>query len=260
MIVLLSPAKTIDCTAMDHASSASQPAFLEEAEYLVHKLAKFSSKKLQSLMKISPELAELNVERYRNWHAPFHPGNASPCIECFQGEVYRGLDAKTFKRPDLEFAQRHLRILSGLYGMLRPLDLMQPYRLEMGTKWPITPTKPNLYTYWGDRIAKAIAADAEGVVVNLASQEYSKAVQRDALNAPIIDIEFKDLVGDQFKVLGTYAKHARGAMARFAIKRQITDPEGLKDFNSGGYLYTENLSTETTWVFTRDHHSTPSDV
>ena len=117
MIVLLSPAKTIDCTAMDHASSASQPAFLEEAEYLVHILANFSSKKLQSLMKISPELAELNVERYRNWHAPFHPGNASPCIECFQGEVYRGLDAKTFKQPDRACAQPHLRILTGLEGV-----------------------------------------------------------------------------------------------------------------------------------------------
>jgi cytoplasmic iron level regulating protein YaaA (DUF328/UPF0246 family) len=260
MIVLLSPAKTIDCTAIEHATSASQPAFLKEADYLVKKLSKCSSKKLQALMNISPELAELNVERYRNWHTPFHPGNSSPCIECFQGEVYRGLDAKTLTKPDLEFAQRHLRILSGLYGVLRPLDLMQPYRLEMGTKLVITPTKRNLYTYWGNRIAEAIAADSEGPVVNLASQEYSKAVQRDALKTPVIDIEFKDLVGDQFKVLGTYAKHARGAMARFAIKHQITDPEGLKEFNAGGYLYTENLSTETTWVFTRDQKTTPSDV
>ena len=260
MIFLLSPAKTIDCTDSEHAASASQPAFLEDAAYLVGKLSKFSPKKLQTMMKISPELAALNAERYANWHTPFHPGNASPCIHCFQGEVYRGLDAKTLKQPELEFAQRHVRILSGLYGVLRPLDLMQPYRLEMGSKWAVTPSKPNLYAYWGSRIAEFLRSEGAGPVVNLASQEYSKSVQPEALSHPIIDIEFKDLVGDELKVLGTYAKHARGAMARFAIKQRITNPEDLKSFSKDGYLYTENLSTETTWVFTRDQQPLKSDV
>lgn len=255
MIVLLSPAKTLACSPTEHARSASQPAFMEQAAYLVGKLSKLSARQLQSLMKISPELAELNAERYREWHAPFHPGNAAPCIECFQGEVYRGLDAKTFKQPDLEFAQRHLRILSGLYGVLRPLDLMQPYRLEMGTRWAVTASKPNLYAFWGKRIAEALSGDTEGDVVNLASLEYSKAVQRDALGRRVIDVEFKDWAGGEFKVLGTYAKHARGAMARFVIKERLTDPEGLKAFTDGGYHYTEHLSTETTWVFARDQQS-----
>lgn len=255
MIVLLSPAKTIQCT--DHAlkPSASQPVFLDDAAYLVSKLAKLSVKKLGAMMHISADLAQLNADRFQTWSVPFHPGNATPCIHCFQGEVYRGLDAKTFNTPDLEFAQKHLRILSGLYGVLRPLDLMQPYRLEMGTKWSITPTKPSLYAYWGDRIAKELAPETDGVVVNLSSQEYSKAVQREALSARVIDIEFKDLVRGELKVVGTYAKLARGMMARHLVKHRITDPEGLKSFTEAGYRFTPSLSTETTWVFSRDPHS-----
>lgn len=255
MLVLLSPAKTIQCSENEHAPSASQPVFLEEAAYLANKLAKLSAKKLGDMMHISADLAQLNAERYAQWSLPFHPGNANPCIECFQGEVYRGLDAKTFKEPDLEFAQRHVRILSGLYGVLRPLDLMQPYRLEMGTKWAVTPTKPNLYAYWGDRIARSLADDAPKAVVNLASQEYSKAVQRDVLPCPVIDIQFKDLVRGELKIVGTYAKLARGMMARHLVKHRITDPEHLKQFTDGGYQFTPAQSTEQTWVFSRDPHS-----
>lgn len=240
-----------------HPASASQPAFLDDAAYLVKKLSQFSPKKLQSMMGISAELAQLNAERYRNWNVPFHPGNASPCISCFQGEVYRGLDANSLLPPDLEFAQRNMRILSGLYGILKPLDLMQPYRLEMGTKWAITPKTRNLYAFWGDRIAQALNADGEGPVVNLASREYSKAVTQASLQRTMIDIEFKELVQGEWKIIGTFAKHARGRMARFAIKNRINDPEGLKSFNESGYRYTESLSSESTWVFARDSQSIP---
>lgn len=255
MLVLLSPAKTIQCSANEHAPSASQPVFLEDAAYLVNKLAKLSAKKLGAMMHVSAELAELNAERYAAWSLPFHPGNAQPCIACFQGEVYRGLDAATMQEPDLAFAQQHLRILSGLYGILRPMDLMQPYRLEMGTKWTITPSKPNLYAYWGDRIAQSLEEEGAPAVVNLASQEYSKAVQRKVFTCPVIDIEFKDLVRGELKVVGTYAKLARGQMARFIVKERITDPEQLKQFTGGGYAFTPAQSSNHTWVFTRDPHA-----
>jgi len=255
MTLLLSPAKTLDCNAMPQANSASQPDFLDDAAYLVSKLSKFSPRKLQSLMGISADLAQLNAERYSNWKTPFHPGNASPCIACFQGEVYRGLDAKSLLSPDLEFAQRNVRILSGLYGLLKPLDLMQPYRLEMGTKWAITQSKRNLYAFWGDRIALALNAEGESPVINLASKEYSKAVPSNALNRVMIDIEFKELVNGEWKIIGTYAKLARGLMARYAIKNRINHPEGLKTFDQSGYRYTESLSTESTWVFARDLQS-----
>lgn len=260
MIVLLSPAKTIDCSEAVHASSASQPVFMEDASFLVRKLAKFSPKRLEVLMKISPDLAQLNFDRYQAWNAPFHPGNSKPCISCFQGEVYRGLDAKSWNDPDLEHAQSHLRILSGLYGVLRPLDLMQPYRLEMGTRWEIGPKQKNLYSFWGNRVGESIEADAEGHIVNLASQEYSKVIQRAKLPTPIIDIDFKDLVKGELKTLGTYAKHARGRMARYAVKQKITHPEELKGFEDGGYAFDERLSNETNWVFTRDHNSNNRDV
>lgn len=206
-------------------------------------------------MGISAELAELNADRYQAWNAPFHPGNASPCIACFQGEVYRGLDAKTLQANDLEFAQRHLRILSGLYALLKPLDLIQPYRLEMGTKWAITAKTANLYAFWGDRIAKALNEDGDEPVINLASKEYSKAVHNASLERTMIDIEFKELVNGEMKIIGTYAKHARGLMARFAIKERITHPEGLKSFEKSGYRFMQSLSTESTWVFAREPQS-----
>lgn len=251
MIVLLSPAKTIHCDLNESIPAASQPLFLNEASELMERLKKLSPLKIEQLMDVSPELAQMNADRFAEWSPPFHPGNASPAISCFQGEVYRGLDAATWTAPDFEFAQRHLRIASGLYGILRPLDLMQPYRLEMGLKWAVSKGVPSLYAFWGDRLAEHVAQECEGVVVNLASVEYSKAVLRPALQARVIHIHFKEEVDGAYKSLMTYAKHARGKMARFVVRQKISDPEGLLSFTGLGYQFNETLSTADEWTFTR---------
>ena len=256
MILLLSPAKSLD---FDHAQSieaASQPIFLEEAAILVQKLRKLSRKKLQDLMKVNPDLAELNAKRFAAFETPFHPGNAKPAAMCFKGEVYRGLDAPSLNTPELEYAQRHVRILSGLYGVLRPLDLMQPYRLEMGTRWGPTAAKNNLYKFWGDQIAEVLEKDAEGSIVNLASNEYSKVAKLADSQDRVIDVHFKDWHKGQLKALMTYAKHARGAMARHLIRKQATAPEDMLDFEDMGYRFSEADSTENEWTFTRNIKNT----
>jgi hypothetical protein len=255
MIVLLSPAKTIQCDLNESIPAASQPIFLQEAEQLIAKLRKLKPLQIEKLMDVSPELAEMNHQRFLQWQPPFHPGNASPAISCFQGEVYRGLDASTWTAPDFEFAQRHLRILSGLYGVLKPLDLMQPYRLEMGLKWAYSSKVPSLYAFWGDRLALNISDECEGVVLNLASVEYSKAVLRPALNARVIHVHFKEEVDGQYKSFMTYAKHARGKMARFVVRQKITSPEGILAFTGLGYQFNESLSTPDEWTFTRPAQS-----
>lgn len=252
MIILLSPAKTLDCGDAHATEAASQPAFLADTERLVQKLKKLTPKKLQSLMNINPELAQLNADRFQAFEAPFHPGNANPAVACFQGEVYRGLDAKTLTTPDLEYAQRHLRILSGLYGILRPLDLMQPYRLEMGTKWGPTPTKNTLYKFWGAKISDAIAQEADGCIINLASKEYSKAALLSETGCRVIEVHFKDWHNGEFKALMTYAKHARGAMARHLIRNRAAGPDAMFTFDGMGYRFSESHSTENEWTFTRN--------
>ncbi len=252
MIILLSPAKTLDCNGATSTDAASQPVFLPEAEQLAGKLKKLTPKRLQTLMNINPELAQLNADRFNAFEVPFHRGNAWPAVLCFQGEVYRGLDAGTLTTPDLEYAQRHLRILSGLYGVLKPLDLMQPYRLEMGTKWGPTPTKTNLYKFWGDKIAQVLQEDAEGCIVNLASKEYSKAACLSAGQARVIDVHFKDWHNGELKSLMTYAKHARGAMARHLIRTQANAPEAMLSFEGMGYRFSESHSTDNEWTFTRN--------
>lgn len=255
MIVLLSPAKTIDCSDSKSTDAASQPVFLAETEALVNKLQKMGPRKMGQLMSINPELAALNVQRYQDFEFPFHPGNARPAVFCFQGEVYRGLDASTLTTPDLEYAQRHLRILSGLYGVLKPLDLMQPYRLEMGTRWGPTPTKNNLYKFWGNKVSDAIQSEADGIIINLASKEYAKAALLPASKARVIEVHFKDWHKGELKALMTYAKHARGAMARHLIRQQATTPDAMLTFEGMGYRFSESHSTENEWTFTRNTES-----
>jgi cytoplasmic iron level regulating protein YaaA (DUF328/UPF0246 family) len=258
MLIVISPAKTLDFDSHLVNESASQPLFLDDAEYLINKLRKFSAKKLESMFDVNPELAELNRQRFAQWHRPFHAGNARQAVLAFQGEVYRGLNASNFTDPDFEFAEQHLYILSGLYGILRPLDLIQPYRLEMGTSWAITPTKKSLYAYWGDKITDVINhSKVEGPLVNLASTEYFKAITKGKLERDIITCHFKDLKNGEYKNLMTYAKHARGLMARYIIRNKLTNVESLKGFDKAGYTFNSSLSTDKDLVFTRDQALNP---
>ncbi len=253
MLIVISPAKTLDFESTPVTESASQPLYLDEAEYLVKKLRKFSSKRLQELFSVSEDIADLNKQRFHDWERPFHAGNARQAVLAFQGEVYRGLNAHTLTDPDFEYAEKHLFILSGLYGILRPLDLMQPYRLEMGTKLEIDKHTPHLYAYWRDKVTKVINnTDVDGPLINLASNEYFKAVDQSELKRDIVTCHFKDLKNGEYKPLMTYAKHARGKMARFIIRNQLSSIEELQAFDGMGYIYNSRLSNEKELVFTRD--------
>lgn len=254
MLILLSPAKDLAQEAPS-IPRATQPVLLEHAVPLVNKLKTLSAKKLSALMDLSANLGELNRARYANWSTPFTPRNARPAVFAFNGEVYRGLEARTLATADLEFAQHHLRILSGLYGVLRPLDLMQDYRLMMGTPFAIGKAK-DLYAYWGDRITEALNADLKAskseVVINCASSEYFKAVNPKKLNARIITPEFKDKVGGAYKPLQTYVKNQRGALARYIIQHRLLDPERIKAYDGEGYRFSEDMSTSERYAFLRD--------
>lgn len=253
MIVILSPAKTLDFETESVTGSMSQPIFKDDIQYLVGKLKKLSAKQISNLMNVNSEIAELNFLRYQGFESEFHGGNSKQAVLAFTGEVYRGLAAHTFSEPDFEFAQKHLRILSGLYGVLRPLDMMQPYRLEMGSRLKITPKKIGLYNYWEDRLRlhlEELAADS--FILNLASNEYLKGAQPKQLQVPLITCHFKELKGKEYKSLMTYAKNARGAMAKYIVKNEITDIDGVKGFNLNGYRFHESLSTPTDLTFTRD--------
>lgn len=255
MLILLSPAKDLSTEAPPTTMGATQPLLLEHSPALVEKLRGLSVRKLGTLMDISPKLAQLNHDRYQAWSTPFTTRNALPAAFLFNGEAYRGLNARTLDADDLRFAQHHLRILSGLYGVLRPMDLMQPYRLEMGTRLKVGRAK-DLYAYWGDRITEALRADirknASSAVVNVASAEYFKAVQADRLGVPVITPVFKDKVGAGHKMLMVYAKHQRGAMARHIIQHRILEPAALKKYAGDGYRFSATESTGTEWVFLRD--------
>lgn len=253
MLIVISPAKTLDFESETISESASQPLFLDEAEFLVNKLKRFSVKKLEAMYSANNDIATTNKHRFNEWERPFHAGNSRQAVLAFKGEVYRGLNAETLNDPDFEFAEKHLFILSGLYGILRPLDLIQPYRLEMGTRWEISKDFKNLYAYWGDKIAEVLNDSIEeGPIINLASNEYFKAVNTKALKRDVIQCHFKDLKNGEYKALMTYAKHARGLMARWIIREQITDPKNLIAFDGMGYTYNSNLSTDKDLVFTRD--------
>lgn len=255
MIVLLSPAKDLSAVPPPRVKGTTQPVLLEHAEPLVRKLRGFSAKKLGALMDLSPKLATLNQQRYQEWALPFTTTNAVPAAFLFNGEAYRGLDARTLDADDLRFAQHHLRILSGLYGVLRPLDLVQPYRLMMGTPLSVGKAK-NLYAYWGDRIMERLNADLAAmqgkVVVNLASSEYAKAARPDALKAEVITPVFKDRAGAGYRMVMVYAKQQRGAMARHIIRNRLLDPAALKRYDGDGYRYSAEESSDREWVFLRD--------
>lgn len=252
MLLLISPAKSFDFESPSHTNSSSEPDFVAESTRLIKKVGTFSRKKLGTLMNISPELAALNVARYQKWTPQPKKEDTKQALLAFNGEVFRGLNAKEMNEQDLQFAQDHLRILSGLYGLLRPLDLIQPYRLEMGTKLKYY-NYNNLYQFWGDKITKRINADLgeSNCIVNLASTEYYKAVKESKLKQKVITPIFKDFSNGEYKILMTYAKNARGTMANYIIKNRVTNPELIKSFTSNGYVYDAAQSDESNWVFVR---------
>jgi len=254
MISVISPAKKLDFEHPAGSGEFSTPALLSDSERLNRLLREYSALDLMELMNISNKIAELNAERNYHWKTPFNSKNAKQAIFAFRGDVYKGLDADTLKPADLKFAQKHLRILSGLYGILRPLDLMQPYRLEMGTRLR-SPRGKNLYEFWGTRITDHIngelARQKSRVLVNLASNEYFKAIVPGQLGGEIITPVFKEKKGRDYRVIGIHAKKARGLMSRFIIKGRIDQPEALKEFELEGYHYNEKLSDDSSWVFVR---------
>ncbi len=254
MLFILSPAKTLDFEHSAPINKTSQPIFKKEASVLMDQLKEFSQQELSKLMNISSNLAELNTIRHKSWEQKHNQKNAKQSIYAFRGEVYNGLDIEQFDENDLNFAQDSLRILSGLYGVLRPLDLIQPYRLEMGTKLN-NPNGKNLYEFWNDQIAKTLNKHAEktgkNTLINLASNEYFKAVKKDALKLNVVTPVFKELKDDTYKVIAIYAKKARGLMSAYIIRNRLTDPQELKNFTDEGYMYAENLSSSKEMVFTR---------
>lgn len=255
MLTVISPAKTLDFDTPPTTRKATQPQFLERASELVEDAREMSPQDIRALMGVSESIAELNHSRFMNWSAPFSLDNAKQALLAFKGDVYTGLEAETLTTAQLGFAQKHLVILSGLYGLLRPLDLMQPYRLEMGLKFANRGGK-NLYEFWGDDITWAmnrqLKKSGSPVLVNLASNEYFKSVQAKQLEADIVTPVFKDLKGDKYKVISFYAKKARGQMARFIIDGELNDPRGLEKFRTDGYRYNKAESTARELVFTRD--------
>jgi len=257
MLYLLSPAKSLDYeTPVPPAVQplATLPQFTRQSTELIKLLRARSAADIGALMALSPALSELNVARYKAWRPKFTPTNSKPSVLAFNGDVYEGLDAASLSLDDLQWAQQHVAILSGLYGVLRPLDLLQPYRLEMGTRLA-SPAGANLYSFWGDRLAehlnKATAADPVPVIVNLASQEYFKAADRKSLQPRVIECQFEDWKTDRYKIISFFAKRARGLMARYAITRRINTPAGLQNFDLEGYAYQQALSTPERLLFRR---------
>ncbi len=254
MLIVVSPAKNLDYESPVAINKYTQPELLEHSKVLVDHCVKLSPAQLSSLMGISDKLAGLNAARFGQWSLPFTPENARQAILAFNGDVYTGLDAASFSEEDFDFAQQHLRILSGLYGVLKPLDLMQPYRLEMGTKLENI-RGSNLYQFWSDiitnKINQALAEQGNNVLINLASNEYFKAVKQKQLQGEIITPAFKDWKNGQYKMISFFAKKARGLMARYIIKNKLNTIEQLKDFDLAGYTFSEEFSQGNNWVFTR---------
>jgi cytoplasmic iron level regulating protein YaaA (DUF328/UPF0246 family) len=256
MLILLSPAKTLDFSPTP-VSLHSQPQALDQSMLLVEQLQAMEPQELGSLMKISDKLAQLNAERYQDFEAPFALGQheVKQALLAFKGDVYKDWPLGTYQEEDFQWAQDHLRILSGLYGVLRPMDLMRPYRLEMGTRMANERGK-DLYAFWGERIsallADALKAQGDDLVINLASQEYFRAVQASALPGRVVSPVFKDFKNGKYKIIAFYAKKARGLMAHYLIKNRIRDLEGLRGFSLQGYSYDEASSTQEAPVFLRD--------
>ena len=256
MLAVISPAKALDFSPIQLSVQPTEPVMMHEASMLMRTTRGLSQKKIRALMNLSPELAKLNYERYHNFSLPFDTGNALPAGLAFNGDVYRGLDARTLSADQLEWAQDRLAILSGLFGLLRPLDLIQPYRLEMGTRLK-TRRGENLYSFWGERIAKQIKAKLtehdDPTLVNLSSNEYFKAAKSKTLKTPVIECVFEDWKTrpGEGSVIGFLAKYARGLMARYIVTERIDEVEGLKDFNVERYAFQSSRSTPARWIFAR---------
>jgi cytoplasmic iron level regulating protein YaaA (DUF328/UPF0246 family) len=256
MLIVLSPAKSLDFETPAVTKNYTVPELLEQSEKLISKLKKMNPGQLSKLMNISKELGELNFRRYQNWSQPFNTDNAKQAVLAFNGDVYQGLQASSLSEKKLELAQKHVRILSGLYGVLKPLDLIQPYRLEMGTKLKYY-RSDDLYAFWNPLLTKkvneAVEESGSSVLVNLASSEYFKSINRKKLKAEIVTPEFKDFKNGQYKMISFFAKKARGLMTRFILDNSITDTENLQAFDLEGYVFNPNLSKPGSPVFTRDN-------
>jgi len=256
VLTVLSPAKTLDFDTPPVTEAHTQPQFLERAGTLVEDARQLTPQEIRDLMGVSEAIANLNHQRFMDWQPPFDFSNAKQAVLAFKGDVYTGLQAEALSEAALAFAQDHVRILSGLYGLLRPLDLMQPYRLEMGLKFQNTGGR-NLYEFWGsaitDELNQSIADSGTPVLVNLASNEYFKAVQPRALDAEVITPVFKDLKNGKHKIISFYAKKARGVMARYICSEGLNEPESLKAFAGDGYYFCPEQSSAREWVFLRDH-------
>ena len=254
MLILISPAKTLDYQSPLATTRYTQPMLLEHSQQLIGVARKLSAPQIKALMGISDKLADLNATRFHDWHPDFTPENARQAILAFKGDVYTGLKAETFSEADFDFAQKHLRMLSGLYGVLRPLDLMQPYRLEMGIRLE-NPRGKDLYQFWGEEITHTLNAalheQGDDIVVNLASDEYFRSVKPKALKGTIIKPVFLDEKNGKFKVISFYAKKARGLMSRYIIENRLSKPEQLTGFDSEGYFFDEGSSSAEELVFKR---------
>lgn len=254
MLMVISPAKTLDYESPLATQRFSQPALLEKSHQLIDVARDLSPAQISSLMSISDKLAHLNADRFNQWQPPFSLDNARQAILAFKGDVYTGLQAETFSEADFDFAQQHLRMLSGLYGVLRPLDLMQPYRLEMGIKLA-NPAAKDLYGFWGnlltEKLNEAMAEQGDDVLINLASDEYFKAIKPKQLNGQLIKPVFLDEKNGKFKVISFYAKKARGLMSRYVIQNRLSKPEQLKKFDVDGYFFVADESQGNELVFKR---------
>ena len=254
MLLVISPAKALDFKTPSAVATFSQPRFLDQSQQLIDRLRQFSPAELASLMKISDPLAVLNATRYGEWEQPFTVENAKQAALAFDGDVYDGLQARTLTANDWEFAQQHLRILSGLYGVLRPLDLIQPYRLEMGTRLTNARGR-DLYAFWGERLTDTLNEDLRAVqanqLVNLASEEYFKSIVVKKITVPVVQPVFEDWNGGRYRIISFHAKRARGLMARFAIVNRLCDVNALREFAVDGYRHVPEGSDDSVWLFRR---------
>lgn len=254
MIAILSPAKTLNMESRAGTNLYTKPKFIKEAGTLMKELIKYSPPEMENLMKINSELAEQNFRRHMMWRQNHDLSNSKQAILAYDGAVYQGINAEDLQEEELSFANKHVRILSGLYGALRPLDLIQPYRLEMQARLKNNRGN-NLYSFWRDKLTdyfvKEFEKQEDNVLIDLASKEYSSAINLDKINARVITPVFKEHKGGTLKVITIYAKRARGLMTRFIIQNRIKAPDELKEFGEEGYSYSEYLSTENEWVFTR---------
>jgi len=254
MLIVVSPAKKLDYDTPAKTKTSTTPDFLDQSQILIDRLRQFSAIDIAELMHVSMKIAELNFDRYEGWSLPLSKDNAKQAMFAFKGDVYTGLDADSFSAADIKFAQKHFRMLSGLYGLLRPLDLMYPYRLEMGTKLDNERGK-NLYEFWGstitDAINKQLKSSKSDTLINLASNEYFKSVKTKEVNGEIITPAFKEYKNGEYKMIGIYAKKARGLLSRYIIQNQLSNPEDIKNFDEEGYKFNKKLSKGNNWVFTR---------